>query len=146
MVTIIPDNVTRFEGENFKLTCKATHSQVNTPVEISFMWYYLNTQIISNDEMYSISSNNSESQLIIKQLQSQGNVYKCIAIFLSSTDPTIYLSSNNSDVYDISIDGINTCMHNSVLIIAIKACHCHVPDDNTHIVVTCILREHPLCN
>lgn len=110
MVTIIPENVIRYEGGKFNLTCRASHSYVNTKVMIDFTWYRGNSQIFPNDEMHSFSSQNSESKLLIKQLQSEGNVYKCMAIF-SSAEPAIYLSSNNSVAYDISINGMSIIIY-----------------------------------
>ena len=111
MVIVITENVTRFEGDVFTLVCKATLSpQVNIPVEVNYLWYYENNPISSN-ATYSILSNNYtyKSQLIIGQLQfgrDHGKDYKCTAILSSTTDPIIYLSSNSSVVYTISIDGM----------------------------------------
>ena len=110
MVTIIPENVIRYEGGKFKLTCRATHGYVNIDVNVTFYWYRGNSpQNLSNDEMYSISSQNKESVLTIEQLQSQGNVYKCMAIF-SSSKPTVYMNSNSSVMYDITINGMNNSL------------------------------------
>ena len=128
MVTIIPENVIRYEGGKFKLTCRATHGYVNTEVSVTFYWYRGNSpQILPNDEMYSISSQNKQSELTIEQLQSQGNVYKCMAIF-SSSQPTVYMSSNSSFMYDITINGMNNSLVSINFVVIFKQLHtlCHL--------------------